>query len=180
MVCLLSAGLAACDRGSEPAEQGTPAAANAAAPAPAAAASRIDRSHKGEPAPDLAFAAPDGATTTLAAFKGTPLLVNLWATWCAPCIAEMPTLDALAAEKGDTLRVLTISQDLDPAKVPAFFQQKGYRKLEPFVDPKLTLSTHYQASLPATILYDRDGREVWRLQGGMEWTGAEAKALIAE
>lgn len=182
---LLMLGLGGCDRGSGGAGQenaAVPAVAdsNIAAPAPSAAG-RIDRSHKGEAAPDLSFTAPDGSPTTLAAFRGRPLLVNLWATWCAPCIAEMPTLDTLAERQGDRLRVLTISQDLDgAAKVPAFIKQKGYRRLEAFLDPKLALSTHYQASLPATILYDADGRELWRMQGGMDWTGADAAKLVAE
>ena len=54
----------------------------------------FDRSHKGEAAPAYGFADPTGKQTTLAAYKGTPVLLNLWATWCAPCVAEMPTLDA--------------------------------------------------------------------------------------
>ena len=133
-----------------------------------------------EAAPAIAFTAPDGKPTTIAAFKGTPVLVNLWATWCAPCIAEMPTLDALATETAGTLKVVTVSQDLDGAKVPGLFKEKGYRALSPYLDPKLGLSTHFQASLPTSILYDAKGREVWRVLGGMDWSGAAAKALVAE
>lgn len=181
---LLSAGLAACDRGSGDAGQETAGAPQAgggdAASAPAQPAGRVDRSHKGEAAPDIAFTAPGGKPTTLAAFRGKPVLLNLWATWCAPCIAEMPTLEALAEAEGERLRVLTVAQDLDPAKVPGFLKDKGFRRLEPYVDPKLALSTGYQASLPTTILYDAEGREVWRVLGGMDWNGAAAKALVAE
>src|SRR6476661_5696010 len=56
----------------------------------------VDRSHKGQPAPAIAFNDPDGGEISLADFKGTPVLVNLWATWCAPCVKELPTLNALA------------------------------------------------------------------------------------
>lgn len=177
---LLIVGLGGCDRGSDAAGQGNAAAVAEAPAAAPPAAGRIDRSHKGEAAPDVSFTAPDGKATTLAAFKGRPVLLNLWATWCAPCIAEMPTLDALAASKGDALTVLTVAQDLDGAKVPGFLKDKGYRKLEAYVDPKLALSTHFQASLPTTILYDAEGREMWRMLGGADWSGSEAAKLVAE
>lgn len=182
---LLMVGLGGCDRGSDAAGQGNAAAvAEAPSATPSAATpsteGRIDRSHKGEAAPDVDFTAPNRTPTTLAAFKGKPVLLNLWATWCAPCIAEMPTLDALATSKGDALTVLTVAQDLDGAKVPGFLKDKGYRKLTAYVDPKLALSTHFQASLPTTILYDAEGREVWRLLGGTDWSGADAEKLLEE
>ena len=178
---LLSLCLGGCDRGSgAPEQENAAGAANTAAAATEPPAGRVDRSHKGEAAPAIAFTAPDGKPTTIAAFKGTPVLVNLWATWCAPCIAEMPTLDALATETAGTLKVVTVSQDLDGAKVPGLFKEKGYRALSPYLDPKLGLSTHFQASLPTSILYDAKGREVWRVLGGMDWSGAAAKALVAE
>ena len=173
-------GLAGCDRGSGAAGQGNAAVPVEQPTAAPPAAGRIDRSHKGEAAADVSFTAPDGTPTTLARFKGKPVLLNLWATWCAPCIAEMPTLDALAIDKGDALTVLTVAQDLDGAKVPGFLKDKGYRRLEAYVDPKLALSTHYQASLPTTILFDAQGREVWRMLGGMDWTSQQAAKLVAE
>ncbi|WP_066548289.1 MULTISPECIES: TlpA family protein disulfide reductase [unclassified Sphingomonas] len=179
LLALVSGG---CDRQSPGAEQaaGDPAGNITQAAAPAATG-KLDRSHKGEAAPDFAFATPDGRKATIAAFSGTPVLVNLWATWCAPCIAEMPTLDALAVREGDSLRVLTISQDLDgAAKVTPFFAARGFKKLEPWLEPDLQFSTTMQANLPTTILYDAQGREVWRVAGGMDWAGAEAAKLIAE
>lgn len=179
-----------CDRSNPGNEQ---ASANAAAPAASApdasnateagtdTIGTIDRANAGTPAPDLAFTAPDGSSVTLARFKGKPLLVNLWATWCAPCVAEMPTLDALAEQSGDALQVLVVSQDMDgSAKVAPFFAQAKFRKLEPYLDPNLGLSVHYRANLPTTILYDSSGKEVWRMLGGMDWTTPTAKALVAE
>jgi len=148
--------------------------------APAVKPGAVDRSHKGESAPVLAFEAPDGKPVTLAAFKGKPLLVNLWATWCAPCIAELPTLDAAARTAGDRLTVLAVSQDLDASKAAPFLAAKSFTHLKPYRDPKLGLSLAYAANLPTTVFYDANGRELWRVAGGMDWTGAEAKKLLAE
>ena len=145
------------------------------------AAGRLDRSHAGTPAPETGFQGPGGESASLADYRGKPVLVNLWATWCAPCVAEMPTLDALAAAE-PALEVLAISQDLDGRrKVDAFFEERKLKTLEPFVDPELQLMAGLKVqSLPTTILYDRNGREVWRMTGELDWTGARAKSLIAE
>src|SRR6185295_13814584 len=88
---------------------------NQAAPAAEAGPQKgVDRSHKGQSAPDVEFKNPDGGDISLADFKGTPVLVNLWATWCAPCVKELPTLDKLAAAHRDDgqLGVIAISQDM--------------------------------------------------------------------
>jgi len=125
----MAALLAGCDRQNPPAPQGNGAnaATAAAAPAPPGGApaagnetapttGRLDRSHAGTAAPALAFQGPDGQPTRLAAFRGRPVLVNLWATWCGPCVVEMPSLDALAGRQTPDrgLRVIAISQDSDP------------------------------------------------------------------
>lgn len=172
----LAVGIGGCDKQSPPPEQANDAAAATnAVPAPA-----VDRSHHGETAPDFAFQGPDGKRLTLASFRGKPLLLNLWATWCAPCVREMPALDALAGA-GGPLQVVAVSQDMDgAAKVTPFFQAKGIRHLKPYLDPDLRLSTGFGANLPTTILYDSGGKEVWRLTGGYDWSGASARALIAE
>lgn len=139
------------------------------------------REHKSKPAPDAVFAGPDDAPTTLAAFRGKPLLVNLWATWCAPCVAEMPTLDKLAAAQADTLTVIAVAQDLQGAAiVDPWFQKAGLSTLQPYIDPQNNLLLAYNSALPTTILYDAEGREVWRIIGAIDWQGAEAKALLAE
>lgn len=155
----------------------------AAAPAPAAPATtgKVDRSHKGEAAPDFAFADPEGVKKTLADYRGKPVLVNLWATWCAPCVAEMPTLEALAKRESGRIEVLTISQDLDgPAKVVPYFQKAGFKTIEPWSEPDLRFTTGMGVNLPTTILYGRDGKEVWRVSGAMDWVGDEAKVLLGE
>ena len=182
IACLLGTclALAGCDSQPAPAPQGKAPSASAA-PALPPGRGRLDRSRAGTPAPTAAFEDPDGELTSLVQFRGKPVLVNLWATWCGPCVAEMPMLDALAGEaKG--YEVLTISQDVDGRdKVDAFFAKHGYRNLEEYLDPELSMMTEMQVdTLPTTILYDKDGREVWRMTGREEWNGARAKALIAE
>ena len=145
-----------------------------------AGAGAVDRSHKGEAAPATPFTGPDGRKMTLADFRGKPVLLNLWATWCAPCVKEMPTLDALAVSQGDKLKVLTLSQDFDAAKVAPFFAKAGFKRLESYLDTETAFSSGMGLNLPTTILYDAKGREVWRVAGEMDWSGARAAALIAE
>ncbi len=173
--------LAACGPGAEENRTGPdqPSRAGPKAPAPTG---RLDRSRAGVPAPATAFEDPDGAPASLADFRGKPLLVNLWATWCAPCIAEMPTLDSLAGRERDRLRVLTISQDLDGrAKIEAFFARQGYRHLETWLDPQMALMGELKVdTLPTTILYDSAGREVWRMVGMEEWDSGRAALLLKE
>jgi thiol-disulfide isomerase/thioredoxin len=140
----------------------------------------LDRSHKGEAMPDATIDGPNGVRLKLAELKGAPVLLNLWATWCAPCVKEMPMLDKLAAEPGGP-RILAISQDLEGAEaVNPFLQQHQFLHLQTWLEPKATLSFIYGGNLPTTVLYDKDGKEVWRMMGGYDWSSDGAKALVAE
>jgi thiol-disulfide isomerase/thioredoxin len=145
-------------------------------------AGRLDRSHAGTPAPGAWFKDPHDDPASFEDFRGKPLLVNLWATWCAPCVAEMPTLDALAGREGDRLRVLALSEDLDGrAKVETFFAARDFANLEPYLDPQLEIMAALGVStLPTTILYDSAGRELWRVTGIEDWESERAAALIGE
>jgi thiol-disulfide isomerase/thioredoxin len=158
--------VAGCDRQSAaPAQPADSASA-------AAEAGALDRSHKGGELPELVFADP----------AGHPVLINLWATWCAPCVAELPTLDALAVKHDGQLKVLTVSQDSETSgKVSSFFDQRGIKRLEAWLDPENALTDFYRvSSLPTTILYDARGREVWRFAGPRDWGDADSAKLLAE
>ena len=181
LLLLLSLGASGCQQPDPVEPQANQAQANqAAAEEPA---QLLDRSQVGKPAPTDSFLKPDGSKASLADFRGKPVLLNLWATWCVPCITEMPHLDTLAGQHKD-LQVLTVSQDTGEAskkKVDAFFAEKKFAHIEPYLDPDSALmSAFIVQSLPTTILFDKDGKEVWRLMGPEEWTGKKAAALIAE
>ena len=185
ILALAAAGsIAGCDREKQGAEQAAGRQTNVSAgeaPGLEHFEHIVDRSHKGEATPEASFTGPDDAPVTLAAFRGKPLLVNLWATWCAPCVAEMPTLDALAAANGDTMTVLAVAQDLQGAAiVDPWFQKAGLKALQPYLDPQNGLLDAYNAALPTSIYYDAGGRELWRVVGAIDWQGAKAKTLLAE
>ncbi|KPP86642.1 MAG: putative thioredoxin [Erythrobacteraceae bacterium HL-111] len=181
--------LGGCDRAQEgSAQPGSAPQADdeAGAGAPGAEqplAGEVSRAEAGAPLPDFTVTDPDGNALDLASLGGEPVLLNLWATWCAPCVVEMPMLDALAEETAGELRVVTVSQDIRGAEqVEPFFAERGFRKLEPWLDPDSELAVRMSegGQLPLTVLYDASGREVLRVAGGYEWDSAEARALIAE
>ena len=172
--------IAGCDRQKPDAQQGE------AAGAPVAGVKRgVDRSHKGEAAPDAAFFNPDGGEISLADFRGAPVLVNLWASWCAPCIKELPTLGKLeeAQNLDGQLGVISVNQDdqAPQSSVDAFLADKKIGRFAAFRDPEMGLSVALKVqTMPTTVLYDAQGREVWRYVGDLNWTGPEAARLLAE
>jgi thiol-disulfide isomerase/thioredoxin len=111
--------------------------------------------------------------------------VNLWASWCAPCVKELPTLDKVAqAHRIDgELGVVAVSQDNGPrTSVEAFLRKLNVKDLGAYQDPDMGLSGSLgpDTVLPTTILYDAQGREVWRYVGDLDWTSPEAARLLAE
>jgi thiol-disulfide isomerase/thioredoxin len=169
--------LAACHK----AEQAQPPAKETAATADSIGVKGIHLQNKGKPAPDTVFNDPNGGQATLAEFSGKPVLVNLWATWCAPCVKELPTLDRLSQSPGAP-QVLAISQDMAPrASVVAFLDSHRIANLAAYQDPRMGLSGALGANvLPTSVLYDAEGKEVWRYVGDLDWTSAEAAKLLAE
>jgi len=144
----------------------------------------VDRSHKGEPAPAAKFKNPDGGDFDLAKFKGTPVLINLWASWCAPCIKELPTLQQLEQAQANEgkLGIIAVSQDTSPqGSVEAFLGERDIGRFAAYHDPDMNLTSALNIQvMPTTILYDAEGNEVWRYVGDLDWTSEEAKKLLSE
>ena len=134
-----------------------------------------------KPVPALTFFDGDGNEVSLADFRGKVVVLNLWATWCAPCRREMPSLDRLQAALGDQgLEVIALSLDRgDVAKVREFFDELGLSNLAIYHDPEARAGRELGApGLPTTLMIDRDGREVGRLLGPAEWDSDAAIAVI--
>ena len=132
------------------------------------------------PAPEIAFADGAGKSLSLADFRGKLVLVNLWATWCEPCIREMPSLDRLrAAMPAGDLAIVLVSQDRGGDKVVAPFFAKLGLKLETYLDPKSAVGHAFEVrGLPTSILIDREGNELGRVEGALDWDGGPAQALL--
>jgi thiol-disulfide isomerase/thioredoxin len=133
------------------------------------------------PAPSAEFRTLDGAVTSLADFRGQVVLVNFWATWCAPCIKEMPALERLhQALAGEGLAVLAVSQDRNGAAVVnPFLARIGLQHLPVYLDAKGVLGRAFAVKgLPTTVLIDRDGLVQAELVGPAEWDSAAALAFV--
>ena len=182
LIVLLLIGLvaSACDRQKADAPQ----APVADAAADAASGKGVDRSHKGEAIPSVTFRNPDDQHFFLTAGERGPILLNLWASWCAPCVKELPTLHKLEQAKpaNAKLIVIAVSQDTAPkASVDAFLKEKGIGQFAAYRDPDMKLTSALGVQImPTTILYDSAGKEVWRFVGDLDWSGAEAAKLLAE
>lgn len=133
--------------------------------------------------PDTPFQNGAGDTLTMSDFKGKLLVVNLWATWCAPCIEEMPTLDNLEAELGgDRFHVIALSQDREGERVARpFIEKNGWSNLELYVSDGSTFGREAKIrGLPTTLIIGPDGMEVARLEGTAEWDSEEIKFVLVD
>ncbi len=137
--------------------------------------------------PDVPFEDGKGQPHRLADFRGKVVLLNLWATWCAPCRQEMPTLDRLQAELGGPdFQVLALSIDRKgPEAVSKFYADIGIEQLGLWIDSSGKAARILGAvGLPVTILIDREGRDIGRLIGPAEWDTpgmvAFFKSIIAQ
>ena len=134
-----------------------------------------------EPMPAMTFLDGKGEPVTLAQFKGKTILLNLWATWCAPCREEMPSLDRLQkALGGDKFEVVALSLDRQGLEGSRkFLADVKADSLNLYVDPSAKQGTNLKLiGMPTTLLIDKDGRELGRLAGPAEWDSTDAKKLI--
>ncbi len=142
-------------------------------------------SERPELLPELAFNGPDGRQTTLQSFRGKTVLLNLWATWCAPCKAEMPALDRLQAQLGgadfEVAAVNIDTRDLDKPK--AWLNAKKIEKLAYYADPEAKIFQTLKAvgkaeGMPTTLLISREGCQLGILHGAADWGSRDALTLI--
>jgi thiol-disulfide isomerase/thioredoxin len=132
------------------------------------------------PAPKVGFYDEKGMQLNLSAFRGKVALVNFWATWCGPCIEEMPSLERLkAARESSDFTVVSISEDHGGAPAVDSFMAKHGLHLDRYLDQNGTLSNALDIEgIPTTVLLDRDGRIIGRFEGGADWSGPDAAAVI--
>ena len=138
-----------------------------------------------KPAPAIAFNGPDGQAIGLETFKGRAVLINLWATWCAPCRHEMPALDKLQAELGGSdFEVVALNVDTrNPDKPKTWLQEAGITRLAYYADPQGKVLQTLQRSghvvgLPTTLLLDGQGCEIAVLKGPADWASEDAFKLV--
>lgn len=133
----------------------------------------------GKPLPELRFRLPDGTERTLADYAGRPVVLNFWATWCVPCVAEMPALDALAGAMPGAA-VLPLSSDRGGlAAVQRFYAARGVAHLPVVLDPLGAAARAAGArGIPTTLLIDARGLERGRVEGAADWASAAAMAMV--
>ena len=133
------------------------------------------------PAPEIRFTDMAEKPLTLADFKGKVLLLNYWATWCAPCVEEMPSLERLQTRLGGAeFMVLAVSVDRQGLSiVEPFLQRIGLKQLPIYLDRSgASMRAFGVRGLPTTMIIDRDGNEAGRLEGMAHWDSPEAEALM--
>jgi thiol-disulfide isomerase/thioredoxin len=128
---------------------------------------------------DLAFQDADGKTVRISDFRGRPVILNIWAKWCAPCVIELPQLNDLQ-QNGGTLAVLAVAVDEpDPTKVRGFLINRGLTALTPYLDAKnvfqKALNIH---SIPVSLMINKDGYAMVRVDAPVAWFSEAAVALL--
>ena len=141
----------------------------------------LQRTDPPAPLPPAALVDAGGVVHGLAEFAGAGLVINLWATWCVPCVAELPALAVLARRlKDSSIRVLALSSDRGGAAVVAsYYRQHGIEGLAVWLDPTGEAARVWGArGIPTTIIVDRAGRERGRLEGAADWASEAAVATV--
>jgi len=130
--------------------------------------------------PSTVFKTADGQELSLKDLRGKVVLVNIWATWCAPCLKEMPSLDRLQALRGrEAFEVVTISIDRTKFEPAKFFTDNEIENLIPWHDGSYGIPGNLQLrGYPTTVIYNAQGREIAILEGEAEWDSPEAMRLV--
>lgn len=144
---------------------------------------RFERTRQGEPAPAITPLEDGETAKALSDYRGHGWVINFWATWCAPCVKEMPALDRLRALlQGDGIEVLALSADRGGAPVvQRFYDANGITELPVLIDNQRRVSRAFAIQgLPTTILVDEFGHEVGRVVGVAEWDAPETVAFLRQ
>lgn len=134
-----------------------------------------------KPVSDIAIVDQNGDGVSIKDYSGKVVLLNFWATWCAPCRAEMPSLDALQVELGgDRFDVLTVASGRNPVPmIQTFFKKENITHLPILRDPKQTFTrANGVFGLPTTLILDPQGQEIARMQGDADWNSDDAKIIL--
>jgi len=154
---------------------------DAGSASPADRKPRMSEAESPKPVPELKFVDRRGASRSLADFRGRFVLLNVWATWCAPCREEMPSLDRLQQTLGGSdLEVVALSIDRGGVfAVETFYEELDLRALGVYVDTSAEALAKLRApGIPVTVFVDRSGRELWRVVGPARWDAPEVVARI--
>ena len=132
------------------------------------------------PAPTISLVDLAGNTVSLSEFAGRLVLINLWATWCEPCLREMPSLERMQSRLGDKITVVAISEDRGGSKtVEPFINKLGLKSFKTYLDPKSDAGRAFKvAGLPTSFLIDRKGRVLGRVEGAAEWDSPKLLGVL--
>jgi len=138
--------------------------------------SGLSKFQMGKPAPGFSLPNLDGTMVNLADYKGKVVLLNIWATWCPPCVEEMPSMEKLFQSlKGEGFEILAVSIDASGIKVVRPFMEKHKLSFPALVDPKGTIQTLYRTTgIPESIIIDKNGIVVEKIIGPRDWGSSEA------
>lgn len=130
---------------------------------------------EGIPAPDFTFPGLDGKNTSLSDYKGKVVLVNIWATWCPPCVYEMPSMQKLYNEfNGKNFEILAVSIDAAGVDAVAPFMKKHKLSFPALMDPKGTIKSMYRVTgIPESFIIDKQGILVGKIIGPRDWATQE-------
>ena len=132
------------------------------------------------PAPTISLVDLAGNTVSLSEFAGRFVLINFWATWCEPCLREMPSLERMQSRLGDKITVVAISEDRGGSKtVEPFINKLGLKSFKTYLDPKSDAGRAFKVvGLPTSFLIDREGRVLGRIEGAAEWDSPKLLGVL--